>query len=162
MSAGPRGRNGIPERPSCKYPASTTSPELVSRQRTTSVTWTDLLMVQCWFPGLAIPNARTYKRQKNRFIWKYPFLYYLVILSCLDLMAWLVSKSWPGRLESIPQTNFIEKTGRVEITVGGSTPNPPTTKLLVTSKLQEESTLDWTAERHAQVADTCNKFCGPL
>ena len=45
---------------------------------------------------------------------------YSVILSCLDLMAFVKEL---GGVESTPQTNFIETAGRVEKTVGGF--NPP-------------------------------------
>ena len=47
---------------------------------------------------------------------------YSVILSCLDLMACVKEL---GGLESTPQTNFIEKAGRVEKTVGGVQPPNP-------------------------------------
>ena len=45
---------------------------------------------------------------------------YSVLLSCLDLMACVKEL---GGLESTPQTNFIEKSGRVEKTVGGFNPH---------------------------------------
>ena len=51
---------------------------------------------------------------------------YSVILSCLDLMACVKEL---GGLESTPQTNFIEKAGRVEKTVGGFNPPQPLRQL---------------------------------
>ena len=55
-----------------------------------------------------------------------------MILSRLDLMACVKEL---GGLESTPQTNFVEKAGGGEKTVGGSTPPPipPTTKSLLVS-----------------------------
>jgi len=46
-----------------------------------------------------------------------------VILSRLDLMACV--KELGGGLESTPQTNFVEKAGGVEKTVGGFNPHTP-------------------------------------
>ena len=61
MSAGPRGRDGVPERPSCKYPASVKRP-LVSNRLVCACCNMRNLRNHRWLPSFHVPAFAAYIR----------------------------------------------------------------------------------------------------